>query len=87
MAVNHRTAFPEQRSIPPRTAAHVYIIPDGYPFLRKYHVMTEGGVQCPAYEFYGIASTYSHLGQYGVVKLPQQYYGESYTIIFPDAKL
>ena len=87
MAVNHRTAFPEQRSIHPRTAAQAYIVPSGYPFHRKYHVMTEGGVQYPAYEFYGIASTYSHPGQYGVVKSPQEYYGESYTIIFPDAKL
>ena len=51
MTVNHRTAFSEQRPIHPRTAAQAYIIPDGYPFHRKYHVMTEGGVQCPAYEF------------------------------------
>lgn len=50
MAVNHRTAFPEQRSIHPRTAAQAYIVPSGYPFHRKYHVMTEGGVQYPAYE-------------------------------------
>mgnify|MGYP003289580715 CR=1 FL=1 len=26
------------------------IVPSGYPFHRKYHVMTEGGVQYPAYE-------------------------------------
>lgn len=51
MAVNHRIAFPEQRSMHPRTAAHAYIVPDGHPLHRKYHVMTEGGVQCPAYEF------------------------------------
>lgn len=50
MAVNHRTAFSEQRSIHPLTAAHAYIVPSGYPFHRKYHVMTEGGVQYPAYE-------------------------------------
>lgn len=50
MAVNHRKAFPEQRSIHPRTAAHAYIVPSGYPFHRQYHVMTEGGVQYPAYE-------------------------------------
>lgn len=87
MAVNHRTAFPDQRSIHPRTAAQAYIVPSGHPLYSQYHVMTEGGVQCPAHKFYGIASTYSHPGQYGVVKLPQQYYGESYTIIFPDAKL
>lgn len=87
MAVNHRTVFPEQQSIHPRTAAHACIVPSVHPLHRKYHVMTVGGVQCPAYELYGIASTYSHSGQYGVVKLPQQYYGESYTIIFPDAKL
>lgn len=47
---NHRTAFPEQRPIHPRTAAHAYIVPSGYPFHRQYHVMTEGGVQYPAYE-------------------------------------
>lgn len=51
MTVNHRTAFSEQRPIHPRTAAQAYIVPSGYPFHRKYHVMTEGGVQCPAYEF------------------------------------
>lgn len=51
MTVNHRIAFPEQRSIHPRTAAHAYIVPSGYPFHSQYHVMTEGGVQCPAYEF------------------------------------
>ncbi len=50
MAVNHGTAFPEQRSIHPRTAAHAYIVPDGHPLHRKYHVMAVGGVQCPAYE-------------------------------------
>lgn len=50
MAANHRTAFPERRSIHPRTAAHAYIVPSGYPFHRQYHVMTEGGVQYPAYE-------------------------------------
>lgn len=50
MAVNHRTAFPEQRSIHPRTAAHAYIVPSVHPLHRQYHVMTEGGVQCPAYE-------------------------------------
>ena len=31
--------------------------------------------------------TYSQPVKYGVVKSPQQYYGESYTLIFPDAKL
>lgn len=87
MAVNHRTAFPGQRSIHPRTAAHAYIVPDGHPLYRKYHVMAEGGGNARLTNLYGIASTYSRLGQYGVVKLPQQYYGESYTIIFPDAKL
>ena len=50
MAANHRTAFPEQRSIHPRTAAHAYIVPSGHPLHRQCHVMTEGGVQYPAYE-------------------------------------
>jgi len=34
-----------------------------------------------------IALAYSQPVEYGVVKSPQQYYGESYTLIFPDAKL
>ena len=51
MTVNHKTAFSEQRPIHPRTAAQAYIVPSVHPLHRKYHVMTEGGVQCPAYEF------------------------------------
>ena len=50
MAVNHRTAFPEQRSIHPRTAAQAHIVPFRFSFHRQCHVMTEGGVQYLAYE-------------------------------------
>lgn len=34
-----------------------------------------------------VAMTYSQPVKYGVAKSPQQCYGESYTLIFPDAKL
>ena len=50
MTVNHRTAFPEQRPIHPRTTAHAYTVPDGRPFHRRYHAMTEGYVRYPASE-------------------------------------
>lgn len=62
MAVNHRTAFPEQRPIHPRTAAHAYMVPSGHPLHRQYHVMTEGACNARLTNLSGLR-TYTELLQ------------------------